>query len=105
LIQESVANCLVAYVRLVERGKEDLAYPTVLAMFAVKQIRDGRRVHDHAEFNLVWNFVGGNRGIRWFMAAGAAAFLGTKYMTPRREACKGTMSAVSLKQCCRSLSR
>jgi hypothetical protein len=44
LIQEAVANCLVAYVRLVERGKEDLAYSTVLAKFAIKQIKDGRRV-------------------------------------------------------------
>jgi len=44
LIEEAIANCLVAYVRLVERGKEDLAYPTVLAMFAIKQIKDGRRV-------------------------------------------------------------
>lgn len=44
LIQEVIANCLVAYVRLIERGKEDLAYPTVLAMFAIRQIKDGRRV-------------------------------------------------------------
>jgi hypothetical protein len=39
-----VANCLVAYVRLVELGKEDIAYPSVLAMYAVRQIREGRRV-------------------------------------------------------------
>ena len=44
LVQEAVANCLVAYVRLVELGKQDLAYPTVLAMYAVRQIREGRRV-------------------------------------------------------------
>lgn len=44
LIQEAIANCFVAYARLVERDKEDLAYPTVLAMFAIKQIKDGRRV-------------------------------------------------------------
>ena len=44
LVQEAVANCLVAYVRLVELDKEDLAYPTVLAMYAVRQIREGRRV-------------------------------------------------------------
>jgi RNA polymerase sigma factor (sigma-70 family) len=44
LIQEVVANCLVAFVRLIERGKQDVAYPTVLAMYAVRQIKDGRRV-------------------------------------------------------------
>jgi hypothetical protein len=44
LVQECVANCVVAFARLVERGKEDVAYPTVLAGFAVRQIKDGRRV-------------------------------------------------------------
>jgi len=44
LVHEAVANCVVAYARLVERGKESIAYPTVLAMYAVKQIKDGRRV-------------------------------------------------------------
>ena len=44
LVQEAVANCVVAYARLVERDKESIAYPTVLAGFAVKQIKDGRRV-------------------------------------------------------------
>ena len=27
-----------------ERGRQDVAYPTILASFAVRQIRDGRRV-------------------------------------------------------------
>ncbi len=44
LVQETVANCLVAYVRLVELGKQSIAYPTVLAMYAVRQIKEGRRV-------------------------------------------------------------
>ena len=44
LVAEAVANCLVAYVRLVRRGKESVAYPTVLAMYAIRQIRVGRRV-------------------------------------------------------------
>jgi len=44
LVEEAIANAFVAYVRLVERGKADLAYPTVLARYAVAQIRDGRRV-------------------------------------------------------------
>ena len=43
-VQEVVANALVAFVRLVELGKTDLAYASVLARFAVKQIHDGRRI-------------------------------------------------------------
>ena len=43
-IAETIANSLVAYVRLFEQGRIDLAYPTVLARFAVAQIQDGRRV-------------------------------------------------------------
>ena len=34
----------MAYARLAELGKTDLAYPTVLANYAVAQYRDGRRV-------------------------------------------------------------
>jgi hypothetical protein len=47
-IAEVVANCLVAYVRLVELNKEDIAYPTVLASFAIRQYREGRRVGNKA---------------------------------------------------------
>lgn len=43
-IQEAVANCCVAYSRLVERGKESLAFATVLARYAVAQVQTGRRV-------------------------------------------------------------
>jgi hypothetical protein len=43
-VAEIVANCFRAYVRLVELNKEDLVYPAVLASFAVRQYRDGRRV-------------------------------------------------------------
>jgi hypothetical protein len=43
-VQECVANACVAYARLVERGKESLAFATVLARFAVAQVRSGRRV-------------------------------------------------------------
>jgi hypothetical protein len=43
-IQETVANALVAFVALVRRGKMSIAYPTVLARYAVAQIKDGRRV-------------------------------------------------------------
>jgi len=43
-VQEAIANALVAFVRLVELGKQDLAYPTVLAHYAVRQVFEGRRV-------------------------------------------------------------
>jgi hypothetical protein len=43
-IQEVVANALVAFHRLVQLKKIDLAYPSVLARFAVAQIKDGRLV-------------------------------------------------------------
>jgi hypothetical protein len=35
---------MVAFVRLVELGKADLAYPTVLARYGIAQFCDGRRV-------------------------------------------------------------
>ena len=41
-IAETVANALAAYARLVELGKEDLAYPTPLVRFAVARVREGR---------------------------------------------------------------
>lgn len=44
LIAEVVANCWVAFVRLVERGLMDVVYATPLAQYAVRQVRDGRRV-------------------------------------------------------------
>jgi hypothetical protein len=43
-VQEAVANACVAYARLVERGKENLAFATVLAKFAVAQVWSGRQV-------------------------------------------------------------
>jgi len=44
LIQDVIARAYVAFVDLVARGKAALAYPTVLANFAIRQIRDGRQV-------------------------------------------------------------
>jgi len=43
-IQDVTANALVAFVRLVERGKVDLAFPTVLARYGISQYHSGRRV-------------------------------------------------------------
>jgi hypothetical protein len=39
-----IVNALVAYHRLVQTGKEELAYPTVLSRYGVAQVIDGRRV-------------------------------------------------------------
>ena len=44
LIQEVIANCYRAWVLLVRRGKESVVYPTPLAQYAIRQVRDGRRV-------------------------------------------------------------
>ena len=44
LMAEVVANAFAAFRRLVARGKAALAYPTVLAKFAIRQVREGRRV-------------------------------------------------------------
>ena len=43
-IQECICNACQAYARLVERGKTDVAYASMLATFAVSQVRDGRKV-------------------------------------------------------------
>jgi hypothetical protein len=43
-IAEVITNCWVAFVRLVERGLLDVVYATPLAQYAIKQVRDGRRV-------------------------------------------------------------
>ena len=43
-IQEVIANCFVAFARLVELGRSNLAYPSALAGFAIRQFRAGRRV-------------------------------------------------------------
>ena len=43
-VAEVVANTFTAFARLVSRGKEEFAYPTPLAQYAIRQIRQGRRV-------------------------------------------------------------
>src|SRR4051794_19214501 len=44
LIQDTIAKAYESFVKLVERGAEALAYPTVLANYSVRQIRQGRRL-------------------------------------------------------------
>jgi hypothetical protein len=43
-VQETVCNACQAYVRLVELGKTDVAFPSALAKFGVAQVRTGRKV-------------------------------------------------------------
>ena len=64
-VQEVVAGALAAYVRLVESGRADLAYPTPLSMFAVRQFRTGRRVGTKANVNDVTSpYAQAAKGIR-----------------------------------------
>jgi hypothetical protein len=44
MVDEVVVNALAAFARLVERGKEDSAYASSLAAYAVKQVRQGREL-------------------------------------------------------------
>ncbi len=44
LVQEVIADAFVAFRRLTELGKQELAYATPLAMYAVRHVRSGRRV-------------------------------------------------------------
>ena len=43
-VEEAVCNACCAVARLAELDKLDLAYPTVLARYAVAQVKDGRKV-------------------------------------------------------------
>ena len=42
-VAEVVATALIMFVGLVERGKEDLAYATVLAAYSIRRVRTGRQ--------------------------------------------------------------
>ncbi len=44
LVQEVVANACVAFKALWDRGKQAVAFPSVLARFAIAQVRDHRKV-------------------------------------------------------------
>ena len=49
LVAEVIASAYLNFARLVERNKLDVAYPTPLSRYAVKQIRAGRRVGNRAD--------------------------------------------------------
>ncbi|MBC8873587.1 MAG: hypothetical protein H8E44_29470 [Planctomycetes bacterium] len=51
LIAEVIANCFVAFVRLMDRGLADVIYPTPLTNFAIKQVRSGRKVGGRLNVN------------------------------------------------------
>jgi len=51
LIADVIANCWVAFARLVERGLTEVVYATPLAQYAIKQVRDGRRVGSRMNVN------------------------------------------------------
>ena len=44
LIQEAIAHAFVAFVRLVQDGRQDVAYATPLGIYAVRRVRSGRRI-------------------------------------------------------------
>lgn len=65
LVAEVVANAFVAFRRLVDREKADLAYPSALAWYAVMQVRDGRRVGGRLNVRDVMSpYAQRRRGIR-----------------------------------------
>jgi hypothetical protein len=43
-VAETIANCFVAYVRLLERGLGNVIFASPLTAYAIKQVRAGRRV-------------------------------------------------------------
>jgi hypothetical protein len=47
MVNEVVVNALAAFARLVEQGKEAVAFPSSLAEYAVKQVRHGRELGNH----------------------------------------------------------
>ena len=63
-VQEVVCNALKAFVRLVELGEADLAYPTPLARYGVAQTRDHRKVGGHLNIGDVMSpYCQANKGV------------------------------------------
>ena len=51
MVQETLANAFVAFERLVQLDKADLAFASVLARYGVLQVRRGRRVGNRRNIN------------------------------------------------------
>ena len=43
-VAEVIASAYAAFVRLIERGKREVAFPTALVRFAIRQFHAGRRI-------------------------------------------------------------
>ena len=43
-VQETICKACQAYARLIEQGKAEVAFPSVLAKFAIRQTKEGRKV-------------------------------------------------------------
>jgi hypothetical protein len=65
-VAEVVANCFVAFVRLVKRGKTSCAFAAILARFACGQVRAGRRVGSRIRTGDVLSTLA-QRGRRFFV--------------------------------------
>ena len=61
-VAEVIANCTVAVARLAQRNMLDLAYPTPLSLFAIRQYFDGRRVGSKIASRDVYSAQGRDRG-------------------------------------------
>jgi hypothetical protein len=69
-IAEAVAAAFVSYVGLKARGKFPAAFPVVLALFAVKHVRNGRHVGGSCRSGEVTSFAAQRRhGFRLHLAA------------------------------------
>ncbi len=51
LTAEVIANCWAAFVRLMDANREERVFATPLARFAIRQVRDGRRVGNPRNVN------------------------------------------------------
>ena len=61
-IAEVIASCTVAVARLAERNRLDLAYPTPLSLFAIRQYFAGRRVGNEIASRDVYSQQARDRG-------------------------------------------
>jgi hypothetical protein len=61
-VAEVIANCTVAVARLAQRNMLDLAYPTPLSLFAIRQYFDGRRVGNKIASRDVYSAQARDRG-------------------------------------------
>jgi hypothetical protein len=56
LVAEVLANSFVAFTHLMDRGLDDVIYPTPLAQYAIRQVRSGRKVGGSLNVNDVSSY-------------------------------------------------